>query len=94
MQLNTAQYIWDKIIQIYEGDIKIKRDKLQMFIIQYETLIMHNNEIIAIFVFRLDYIVNSMRNLDNEVHNLMVVEKILRFITQKFDSKVFSIEEM
>ena len=29
MQLNTTKEIWDRIIQIYEGDSQVKRSKLQ-----------------------------------------------------------------
>lgn len=49
MQLNTTKGIWDKIIQSYEGDIKVKSAKLQTFKIEYKTLRMHNDEIIESF---------------------------------------------
>jgi len=47
MQLKTAKEMWDKLIQIYEGDTKGKSAKIQTFRIQYETLRMHDDEIIA-----------------------------------------------
>lgn len=94
MQLNTTKAIWDKIIQSYEGDTKVKSAKLQTFRIQYETLRMHSDESIVSFFLRVDEIVNSMRNIGDEVKDSMRVEKILRSLTPKFDSKVSAIEEM
>ena len=57
MQLNTTKAIWDKIIQSYEGDIKVKSAKLQTFRIQYETLVMNGDESIA------GYFLGYMRSL-------------------------------
>jgi len=94
MQLNTKIAIRDKIIRSYEGDSKIKSTKLQMFRIKYDTLRMHDYESIARFFLRLDEIVNSMRNLYDKVKDSMVVEKILRSLTPKFNSKFYVIKEM
>jgi len=47
MQFNIAKEIWEKIIQTYKGDSQVKRAKLQTLRIQYETLKMHSDEIIA-----------------------------------------------
>jgi len=49
MQLNTTKGMWDKLIQNYEGHIKVKGTKLQTFRIQYETLRIHGDESIASF---------------------------------------------
>ena len=67
MQLNTTKDIWGNIIQIYEGDTKVKSAKLQTFKFQYETLRMHSDENIASFFLRTDYIINSMGNIGDEV---------------------------
>jgi hypothetical protein len=93
MQLNTTKEIWDKIIQSYEGDTKVKSAKLQTLRIQYETLRMHNDESIASFFLRIDEIVNRMKNLGEEIKDTTLVEKILRSLTPKFESKVSAIEE-
>lgn len=75
-------------------DTKVKSAKIQTFWIQYGTLRMHNDESIACFLLKVDEIVNSMRNLGNEIKDSMVVEKILRSLTWKFDAKVPAIEQM
>ena len=76
IQLNIAKGMWDNIIQSFEGNTKVKIAKLQTFIIQYETLKMHDDESIATFFLRVDEIVNSMRNLGDEIKDAIVVEKI------------------
>lgn len=55
------------ITQIYEGDTKVKNAKLQTLRIQYETLRMHNDESITSLFLRVDEIVNSVRNLGEEI---------------------------
>ena len=93
MQLNTAKEIWDKIILGYEGDTKVKSAKLQTLRIQYQNLRMHNEESIASFFLRLNDIVNRMRNLGETITDTTLVEKALRSLTPKFESKVSVIEE-
>eukprot|EP00253_Pinus_taeda_P003399 PITA_03399 len=93
MQLKTAKEIWDKIILSYEGDDQVKCAKLQSLIIQYETLKMHNDESIANYFLRIDEIVNHMKILGEEIKEVTVVEKVLRSLSSKFESKVSSIEE-
>jgi hypothetical protein len=93
MQLNTAKDIWDKIILSYEGDAKVKSAKLQTLRIQYENLKMNNEESIANFFLCLDDIVNRMRNLGEIITESTLVEKILRSLTAKFESKVSALEE-
>eukprot|EP00253_Pinus_taeda_P032401 PITA_32401 len=73
--------------------VKVKRAKLQSLIIQYETLKMHNDESIANYFFRIDVIVNRMKNLGEEIKEVTVVEKVLRSLSFKFESKVSAIEE-
>eukprot|EP00253_Pinus_taeda_P030589 PITA_30589 len=93
MQLKTAKEIWDKIILSYEGDNQVKRAKLQSLKIQYETLKMHNDESIANYFLRIDEMVNCMRNLGEEIKEVTLVEKVLRSLSTKFESKVSTIEE-
>ena len=93
MQLNSAKEIWDKIIQSYEVDTKVKSAKLQTLRIEYENLRMHSDESIARFFLHLDDIVNRMRNLGETITDATLVEKFLRSLTSKFESKVSAIEE-
>ena len=93
MQLKSAKEIWDKIILSYEGDDQVKWAKLQTLRIRYETLKMHSNETIANYFLRIDEIVNYMRNLGEEIKEVVLVEKVLRSLSAKFEFKVSAIEE-
>eukprot|EP00253_Pinus_taeda_P029858 PITA_29858 len=93
MHFKSAKEIWDKIILSYEGHEQVKRAKLQTLKIRYENLKMHSNESIANYFLRMDEIVNCMRNLGEEFKEVVLVEKVLRSLPAKFDSKVSAIEE-
>ena len=54
---------------------------------------MHNEESIANLFLRLDDIVNRMRNLGETITESTLVEKFLRSLTTKFESKVSALEE-
>eukprot|EP00253_Pinus_taeda_P019655 PITA_19655 len=93
MQYKSAKEIWDKIVLSYEGDEQVKRAKLQTLRIQYENLRMYTDESVANYFLRVDDIVNCMRNLGEEIKEAIVVEKVLRSLSPKFESKVSVIEE-
>ena len=54
---------------------------------------MHSDEIIASLFLCLDDIVNRMRSLGETITDTTLVEKFLRSLTSKFESKVSAIEE-
>eukprot|EP00253_Pinus_taeda_P032193 PITA_32193 len=54
---------------------------------------MHNDESVANYFLRVDEIVNCMKNLGEEIKEVVVVEKVLRSLSPRFESKVFAIEE-
>jgi len=93
MQYKSTKEIWDKIVLSYEGDEQVKRAKLQTLRIQYENLIMHNDESVAEYFLHVDEIVNCMKNLVEEIKEVVVVEKVLRSLSPRFESKVSAIEE-
>eukprot|EP00253_Pinus_taeda_P001545 PITA_01545 len=93
MHFKSAKEIWDKIILSYEGDEQVKRAKLQTLKIWYENPKMHSNESIANYFRCMDEIVNCTRNLGEEFKEVVLVEKVLRSLSAKFDSKVSTIEE-
>eukprot|EP00253_Pinus_taeda_P020619 PITA_20619 len=73
--------------------VKVKRAKLQTLRIQYENLKMYNDESVANYFLRVDEIVNCMKNLGEEIKEVVVVEKVLRSLSSRFESKVSAIEE-
>ena len=54
---------------------------------------MHNDESIASYFLRIDEIVNCMKNLGEEIKEVTLVEKVLRSLSSKFESKVSTVEE-
>lgn len=54
---------------------------------------MHNDESINSYFLRIDDIFNYMKNPGEDIKEVTLVEKVLRSLSVKFESKVFSIEE-
>eukprot|EP00253_Pinus_taeda_P035872 PITA_35872 len=54
---------------------------------------MYNDESVANYFLCIDEIVNCMNNLGEEIKEVVVVEKVLRSLSSKFESKVSAIEE-
>ena len=63
MHCKTTKEIWDKLQTIYEGDIKVKRAKLQIFKTQFESLKMKEEENILEYFERIDEIVNAIQGI-------------------------------
>ena len=54
---------------------------------------MKEDKYIASYFLRVDEIVNTMRGLGENVENTTLVQKILRSLPMRFDSKVLALEE-
>ena len=54
---------------------------------------MHSDENIASYFLQIDEVVNCMNNLGEDIKEVTLVEKILRSLSTKFESKVSAIEE-
>lgn len=93
MHYKSAKDIWDKLKNVYEGTENVKKSKQQTHRKVFESLNMKEDENIAIFLDRVDDVVNSMQALGEEVKETLVVEKILRSLPMKFNSKIYAIEE-
>ena len=78
---------------MYEGYEKVKGAKLQTYRRKFEHLIMKEYEDIAIYLLWVDEIGNTMRGLGEKVENIALVQKILRSLPMRFDSKVLTLEE-
>ena len=63
MHCKTTKEIWNKLRIIYEGNTKVKRDKLQTFKTQFESLKMKKEENISKYFERIDEIVNAIQGL-------------------------------
>jgi uncharacterized lipoprotein YehR (DUF1307 family) len=65
--VNQAKEMWDKLVSNYEGDEKVKKEKLQTFQRQFESLKMNDEEDVAAYFLRVDEVVNSLKGLGEEV---------------------------
>jgi hypothetical protein len=87
----TSKEVWDKLKKIYEGDEKVKQVKLQIHREKFENLKMKETENIASYLLRVDEVVNSITGLGQEVNESIIVQKVLRSLSLRYDAKVSSI---
>ncbi|XP_057815069.1 uncharacterized protein LOC131028748 [Cryptomeria japonica] len=92
MQCKSSKETWDKLQRIYEGDAKVKEAKLQNLRAQLESLKMKEKNIVD-YLQRVDEMVNHVRGLREYLADEVIVKKVLRSITPKYDTKVSTIEE-
>lgn len=93
MNCNSAKEMWDKLVGLYDGDSKVKKAKLQTHRMQFKSLKMEDEEYIASYFLQVAEVVNSLKGLDEKIEESIVVQKVLRSLPYKFDSKVSAIEE-
>ncbi|PRQ17740.1 putative RNA-directed DNA polymerase [Rosa chinensis] len=89
----TAKHIWDSMRQKYQGSTKVKRAQLQALRREFEVLQMKEGETVDEYFARTLTIANKMKAHSENMAELVIVEKILRSMTAKFDYVVCSIEE-
>jgi uncharacterized lipoprotein YehR (DUF1307 family) len=66
-------YLGQNIQNIYEGDKKVKKAKIQTHIRQFESLKMEDKENVLAYFLRVDEIVNTIKGLGEEVEESMIV---------------------
>jgi hypothetical protein len=94
MHLGTAKEMWDKLISSYEGNEKVKDAKLQTYRIQFEQLKMKEDETVGKYFPRVEEMVNAMKALGETIGESSLVQKILRSLPDRFNPKVFVVEEL
>jgi hypothetical protein len=94
MHLQTAKEMWDKLISSYEGNEKVKDAKLQTFRLKFEQLKMNEDETVSKYFLRVEELVNAMKGLGEKIEESILVQNILRSLLDKFNPKVFAIEEL
>lgn len=93
MHCTYAKEMWEKLVGLYDGDSKVKKAKLQTHRRQFESLRMEDEEDIAAYLLRVAEVVNSMKGLDEKVEESTIIQKVLRSLLDRFDSKIRAIEE-
>ncbi|XP_024186784.1 uncharacterized protein LOC112191630 [Rosa chinensis] len=90
---DTAKQAWDLLQTTYEGNKKVRAQKLQGLIYEFETMAMGDDETVDDFHGRILKITSQCRSLGAPFDEDKVVKKILRALPEKFHSKVTSIED-
>jgi len=90
---DTSKHIWDSLKQKYQGSTRVKRAHLQALWTEFEILRMKAGESMNEYFSWTLTIANKMKANGENKGDVVVVEKILRSLTPKFDYVVCSIEE-
>jgi hypothetical protein len=94
MHLDSAKEMWDKLISSYEGNEKVKDAKLQTYRLKFEQLKMNEDETISKYFLRVEYLVNVMKGLGDKIEDAFLVQNILISLPNRFNPKVYAIEEL
>ena len=94
MNFDSAKEVWDKLVSLYGGDSKFKKAKFQIHRRQFESLKMDDEEDISWYFLRVVEVVNSLKGLEENIEESTILQKVLRSLPDRFDSKVSAIEEM
>ncbi|RDX85070.1 hypothetical protein CR513_33792, partial [Mucuna pruriens] len=89
----TSKAIWRSMQQKYQGSTKVKRAQLQALRREFELLAMKEGEKVDNYLGRNLNVVNKMKSNGEAIEKSIVVSKILRSLTSKFNYFVCSIEE-
>jgi hypothetical protein len=73
MHLDAAKAMWDKLINSYEGNEKVKEAKLQTYRLKFEQLKMNEDETISKYFLRVEELVNAMKGLGETFDDSLLV---------------------
>lgn len=90
----TAKEAWNILENNYEGNRRVKNQRLQQLTTRFEALKMDENETISNFYSKLLSLSNEFFSLGEKLAEAKLVRKILRSLLEKFDYKVIAIEEV
>ena len=77
MHSHSTKDTWDKFQNLYEGDDKVKKEKLQTHRRQFESLKMKEQENIIAYFLHVDEIVNTIKGLFEKDDETIIVKKCL-----------------
>ena len=94
MHFESAKEMWDKLISSYEENEKVKDAKLQTYKLKFEQLKMNEDETVSKYLLIVEELVHAMKGLGENIGEAPLVQNILRSLPNKFNPKVYAIEEM
>ncbi|XP_076938224.1 uncharacterized protein LOC143606297 [Bidens hawaiensis] len=88
----SAKETWDILKMEFQGDEQVKAIKLQGLRRDFENLSMNKGELVGDYFARIMAIVSQKRSYGEVVSDQIIVEKVLRSLTPRFDFIVPTIE--
>ncbi|WRX29097.1 hypothetical protein QQP08_021584 [Theobroma cacao] len=92
MILEDPKQVWDSLIEMYQGSDWTKVMQIMNLFRQFEIMKLKEEENIQVYIDKLLHLVNQLRMLRQEVTDQKIANKILVSISDKFESKVTSLE--
>ncbi|KZV30033.1 hypothetical protein F511_19259 [Dorcoceras hygrometricum] len=89
----TAKEIWEKLIQICEGNDETKENKLTVAQQKYESMKMKDGETMAKFDERFSAVVVELTSLGKEYSNRELALKVMRALPREWDVKTMAMRE-
>ncbi|KZV38503.1 hypothetical protein F511_40259 [Dorcoceras hygrometricum] len=89
----TAKEIWEKLIQICEGNDETKENKLSVAQQKYEPIKMKDGESMAEFYERFSTVVIELTSLGKEYSNRELALKVMRALPREWDVKTMAMRE-
>ncbi|GAA0166460.1 hypothetical protein LIER_21608 [Lithospermum erythrorhizon] len=90
---SNAKAVWESLKRKYGGNDKVKKATRNSLSREFELLEMNKIETVDDYCGRVTTISNKMRSNGADIKDTMIVEKILRTLTEKFTYIVVTIEE-
>ncbi|XP_052723895.1 uncharacterized protein LOC128193810 [Vigna angularis] len=89
----SSKEAWQILEKVYKGDNRVKQVRLQTLRSEFESLRMEEKERVSEYISRVEAVANQICRNGEELPASRVVEKILRSLTDDFESIVCAIEE-
>jgi gag-polypeptide of LTR copia-type len=89
----NAKEAWTTLKIAFQGSTRVMTNKLQGLRRDFETLQMNKEETMQVFLSRVQTVVNQIRVFGDTMEEKIVVTKVLRSLTPKFNHVVAAIEE-
>ncbi|XP_057808926.1 uncharacterized protein LOC131023403 [Salvia miltiorrhiza] len=90
---STAKEAWEVLMNTYEGNSKVKKQRLQQLTTRFEELKMDENETISNFHGKILSIPNESFSLGEKILEEKLVRKVMHALPERFDYKITVIDE-
>ncbi|XP_062011441.1 uncharacterized protein LOC133728032 [Rosa rugosa] len=89
----TAKASWELLQTTHEGNKKVKAQKLQSLVLEFEEMTMREDESVDDFHSRLINVTNQCHGLGDPILEHRIVKKFLHALPPSFEAKQIAIEE-